>query len=263
MADRVPTAVYREPNKLLSFIKIMTSSKIVSYHLQDQIAIITMNDGSKNLISPKMVRELNYALDQAEKDKAIVIITGSDGVFSAGFDLKVLKSGAKQAFTMLNGGFALATRLLSFPTPVIIACNGHAIAMGVFLLLSGDYRIGVEGAFKIVANEVAIGLTMPATAIQVCKQRLTPADFVRAVMLSEEYKPDTAVAAGFLDCVVDSEDLLMQKAISTATAYTKLDLVAYYKTKLRVRKQLIKAMKRANRFDKFDIVWQGLRRMVK
>ena len=241
----------------------MTTSKFVTYNLQDKIATITMNDGSKNLISPKMVRELNNALDQAEKDNAIVIITGSDGVLSAGFDLKVLKSGAKQAFTMLNGGFALATRLLSFPTPVIMACNGHAIAMGVFLLLSGDYRIGVEGAFKIVANEVAIGLTMPATAIQVCKQRLTPAHFVRAVMLSEEYAPTTAVAAGFLDCTVASEALLMQKAISSANAYAKLDLAAHYKTKLRVRKQLIKAMKRANRFDKFDIIWQGLNRMVK
>lgn len=240
----------------------MTESKFVTYNLQNKIATITMNDGGKNLISPKMISELNDALDRAEKDSAIVIITGYDNIFSAGFDLKVLKKGAGPAFKMLNGGFALTTRLLSFPTPVIIACNGHAIAMGVFLLLSGDYRIGVtEPSFKIVANEVAIGLTMPATAIQVCKQRLNPAHFVRAVLLSEEYSSNTAVEAGFLDCTVALKEQLMQKAISKAVEYSKLDSNAHYKTKLRVRKHLIKALKRANRFDKFDIIVQGVKRM--
>ncbi len=241
----------------------MTHPKFVSYELQNQIATITMNDGGKNLMSPKMLAELNEALDQAEKDSAIVIITGHGDTFSAGFDLKVLKSGAVKAYRMLNEGFALTTRLLSFPTPVIIACNGHAIAMGVFLLLSGDYRIGVEGAFKIVANEVAIGLTMPATAIEVCKQRLTPAHFVRTVLLSEEYVPDIALEAGFFDCILPTPQEVMQKAFATALSYTKLDLEAHYKTKLRTRKHLIKALKKANRFDKLDIVRQGVRRMFK
>ncbi len=242
---------------------IMSHSELITYDLQNQIATITMNDGGKNLMSPQMLAELNKALDQAEKDLAIVIITGYDNIFSAGFDLKVLKSGAKKAFTMLNEGFALTTRLLSFPRPVIIACNGHAIAMGVFLLLSGDYRIGVEGDFKIVANEVKIGLTMPATAIEVCRQRLTPAHFVRTVLLSEECSPNKAVEAGFFDCTVSSHELLMQKAMTVATSYTQLDLDAHYRTKLRTRKHLIKALKRANRFDKLDIVRQGVKRMFK
>ena len=141
----------------------MSTSQIVDYQLQGNIATITMNDGSKNLMSPKMLGALNKALDQAEKDGAVVIITGYEDIFSAGFDLKVLKSGGGPAMNMLNEGFALTTRLLSFRTPVINACNGHAIAMGSFLLLSGDYNIGASGPFKIMANEVAIGLTMPTT----------------------------------------------------------------------------------------------------
>lgn len=241
----------------------MTEQKYVSYNLQNQIATITMNDGHKNLMSPKMLLELNQALDQAKKDNAVIIITGYDNIFSAGFDLKVLKKGANHAFKMLNDGFALTTRLLSFPTPVIMASNGHVIAMGVFLLLSGDYRIGVQGPFKIVANEVAIGMTMPETAIQVCKQRLAPAHFVRAVMLAEEYNPTTAVEAGFFDCTVSSNEALMEKAISKATEYTQLHLNAHYKTKLRTRKRLIKTLKRANRFDKFDIIRQAINRMLK
>lgn len=54
----------------------MTESKFFTYNFQDKIATITMNDGAKNLISPKMLSALNEALDQAEKDAAVVIITG-------------------------------------------------------------------------------------------------------------------------------------------------------------------------------------------
>lgn len=240
----------------------MSTASFVNYQLQDGIATLTMNDGGKNLMSPTMIQGLNQALDQAEKDQALVIITGTEGVLSAGFDLKVLKSGGKRAMGMLNGGFALTTRLLSFPTPIVIACPGHAIAMGSFLLLSGDYRIGTKGPYKIVANEVAIGLTMPATAIVVCRQRLAPAHFVRAVMQSEEYNPGTAVEAGFLDRVVEADDLA-KVALETAQRLSKLDLTAHYKTKLRTRRKLIRSLKRANRFDRFDIIRVGLQRMMK
>ena len=90
---------------------------------------------------------------------------------------------------MLRAGFELAERMLSFPMPVVIACTGHAVAMGVFLVLSGDYRIGVAGRYKITANEVAIGLTLPRAAIEICRQRLTPAHFSRATVLAEVFPP--------------------------------------------------------------------------
>ena len=57
---------------------------------------------------------------------------------------------------MLRAGFDLAERVLSYPLPVVIDGTGHAIAMGVFLLLSGDYRVGATGPYKFTANEVAI-----------------------------------------------------------------------------------------------------------
>ena len=76
---------------------------------------------------------------------------------------------------MVIGGFELSERLLSFSRPVIIVCSGHAIAMGLFLLLSGDHRIGPEGPFKFQANEAVIGVTIPNAAVESLRQRLTPA----------------------------------------------------------------------------------------
>ncbi len=128
-----------------------------------------------------------------------------------------------------------AARLLAFPTPVLVACPGHAVAMGAFLVLSGDYRIGAGGPYKLTANEVAIGMTMPRAAVEICRQRLTPACFNRAVVLAEVFPPVNAVAAGFLDRVVPAAELA-EAAAGTAAELAKLDLDAHAATKLRARR---------------------------
>lgn len=232
---------------------------LVGYHLEDKIATVVMDDGQKNVISPAMIEAINKALDQAEKDQAVVVLTGREQVFSAGFDLKILKTGVVNTFKMLIGGFKLAERLLSFPTPVIIACNGHAIAMGAFLVLSGDYRLGVDGPFKIVTNEVAIGLTIPKAGITIARQRLAPAHFVRATLLAETYNPQSAVEAGFLDCVVPAATLL-QETQSLAKQLADLDMTAHYQTKLRARRSMLRALRYAILLDRVDFIWRGIRR---
>jgi len=157
-------------------------------------------------ISARCGAPLTELRSSAEANAAIVGLAGRAWVFSAGFDLKVLRAGGPSGRTMLRAGFELAERILSFPMPVVIACTGHAVAMGVFLMLSGDYRIGVAGPYKITANEVAIGLTLPRAAIEICRQRLTPAHFNRATALAEVFLPACAVEAGFLDRVVEAAE---------------------------------------------------------
>jgi enoyl-CoA hydratase len=221
---------------------------LVTYRLGDSVASITMDDGKVNALSLPMLMELNGALDRATEDRAVVVLTGREGVFSAGFDLAVLRAGGSEAVAMLRAGFELAERILSFPTPVLIACTGHAIAMGVFLLLSGDYRVGAAGPHKITANEVAIGLTMPRAAVEICRQRLAPAAFNRAVVIAEVFSPDDAVAAGFLDRVVSAPEL-PDVAASTAAELSKLDLDAHASSKLRARQPALQAIRAAIETD--------------
>ncbi len=137
---------------------------LVHYRLADGIATITLDDGKRNALSPEMFRQIYAALDRAEADRAVVILTGKEQVFSAGFDLKVMRGAPLEALRMLRAGYALTARVLAYPYPVIAACNGHALAMGVFLMLSADYVIGTRGEFRISANEVAIGMMMPRVA---------------------------------------------------------------------------------------------------
>jgi enoyl-CoA hydratase len=221
---------------------------IVSHHLDNAVATIAMDDGKANAISPQMIAELNAALDRAESDGAVVLLTGRPRVFSAGFDLKVLMGGGEVARGMVSGGFRLTERLLSFPTPVVAACDGHAMAMGAFLLLSADYRVGVSGNWRYAANEVALGLTMPHAALAVLGQRLTPAAFTRATLLSETFTPDNAVEAGFVDRIVESSEL-QSVARASAEAFAQLNLGAHAATKLRMRASLLETLRAGLELD--------------
>ena len=228
---------------------------LVTYRLRDSVATITMDDGKVNALSRPMLTELGAAFDRAAADRAVVVLTGRAGVLSAGFDLPVLRAGGPAAARLLHAGFELAQRMLAFPAPVLVACPGHAVAMGVFLLLSGDYRIGASGPYKLTANEVAIGMTMPLSAVEICRQRLTPACFNRAVLLAEVFTPEDAVAAGFLDRVVPLGELA-EAAVTTAAALATLDLDAHAASKLRARQQALTALREA--IDRDDAAYQAL-----
>jgi len=216
-------------------------SDSVSYAVVDGVAVITMDDGKANAVSSALQAGVNAALDQAESAGLPVVLTGRAGFFSAGFDLKTLAASGQPAVDMLNGGIELAIRLLSFPTPVVIASPGHAIAMGVFLSLCGDYRIGVRGRYRYVANEVAIGMAMPFSTIEILRQRVTPAALTRSVLLAEVFTPENAVANGFLDEVVDETEL-MPRALEFAKSTSALDATAHAVSKKRLRAGVLHAM---------------------
>ena len=236
------------------------TTEFVQYSLQGRIATIRIDDGKRNALSPQLLRAIYRALEQAESDAAIVIITGRESVFSAGFDLAVMQRGGLDALRMLRAGYALTARVLAYPHPVIAACNGHALAMGVFLLLSADYVIGCRGDFKIAANEVALGLKMPRVAAAMLRHRLNPAAFQRAVTLSEYFDAESARNAGFFDEVVDPAEL-MPRAEAHAESLQALDQRAHTSSKRRIRAALIRRIRFSIPLDLLDAALTGLRRV--
>ena len=176
--------------------------------IENEIAILTMDDGKANAINPPMLEALHACLDQAEKEAKVLIITGREGRFSGGFDLKLMMSlPGDQVKALVDGGGKRAHRRYSFPMPVIAACNGHGVAMGCFMLLSCDVRIGTAGAFKIGANETQINMVLPIFASELVKARVADDYKTRSMVFGELFDPDTAVKAGYLDQVVEADKL--------------------------------------------------------
>lgn len=206
-----------------------------TYLLEDGIATIVMDDGKVNALSLEMLVDLGGQLDRAEADGALVLLAGNRRVFSAGFDLRCEPTRWPE---MLEAGARLAERLLAFPRPVIAACTGPAVAMGAFLLLSVDHRVGVEGDHAIGLNEVAIGLTLPWFGVELARHRLTPAYFDRCTVTGAILGPPEAQAAGFLDRVVPAGDLHFA-ALAAARELASIDRASHAATKLRVRARVL------------------------
>lgn len=231
---------------------------LVHYQLADGIATIKLDDDKRNALSVEMLRQIYAALDRAEKDRAIVILTGRDEVFSAGFDLKTLRGSPGSALKMLGSGFSLTARVLSYPYPVIVACNGHSMAMGVFLMLCGDYIIGSRGDFRVSANEVAIGLPMPRSAAATLQNRLKPAAYQSAVNLARSFTVDEALEAGFFDEVVEPASL-DTRALELAQECAQLDMPAHKLSKRRIRRSLIRRIRFSVPLDLLDALRIGIK----
>jgi enoyl-CoA hydratase len=224
-------------------------SDLVSYRLEDGIATLTLDNGKVNAVSHEVIEAFHAALDRSVADQAIVIITGTPGVLSGGYDLKVMMSGPENAIALVAAGSGLARRMLAHPMPIIVACTGHAVAKGAFILLSADYRVGVEGPFRIGLNEVQIGMTMHHVGIELARDRLRKSYFNRSVINAEMFSPAEAVTAGFLDAVVADEEL-MPAALAMAELMKKLNMTAHANTKVKARRTLLETLDWAIEEDK-------------
>jgi len=217
---------------------------LVRYERRGAVGLITMDDGKVNVMSVDMQDQIHRALDVAEQDGVAVVLKGREGIFSAGFDLRVMSGSASEKLAMVMGGLRLAERVFSFPGPVVMACTGHAIAMGAFLLLCGDYRLGVDGPYRLVANEVALGMYVPRTCVEIMRHRLIPAALDRAVGLAEEFSGEKALACGFLDELADPGEV-DDVAMIRAETFAALDREAHRVSKMRARAGAIEAVHRA------------------
>ena len=224
-------------------------SDLVGYELDNGIATVTLNNGKVNAISPDVIAELNESLDRSETDEAIMILTGRPGILSGGYDLKVMTSGPENAIALVAAGSTLARRMLAHPFPIIVACPGHAVAKGAFILLSADYRIGVDGPFRIGLNEVEIGMTMHHVGIELARDRLRKSYLNRSVINAEMFDPQEAMAAGFLEPVV-APDELMPAARAVAEDMKRLNMTAHAKTKVKMRAGLLQTLDDAIEADK-------------
>ena len=207
------------------------SDKIATLTSKDDISIITLDDGKANVFSPKMIQDVNECLDKVPTESGALIITGRDGIFSAGFDLKIISSGDIQAtMDMSLSGFKLLSRIFSFPRPILAACSGHGIALGTFLLCCCDYRIGVKGDYMIGANEMRTNMVIPIPILELISHRVTASHKYRAILGAEMYSIQDGVEAGLIDEIVDSKDL-MEAAMLKAKDLASMGHPSYTLTK--------------------------------
>jgi len=207
------------------------TDQLATLTTEGDVSIITLNDGKANVFSTSMSENINALLDQVPEDKGSLIITGKPGMFSGGFDLKIIGSGDAEATAgMVKTGFKLLARLYSFPRPVIVACSGHAVALGAFVLCCGDYRVAANGKFIVQANETRNNMSVPTPILELSKSRIAKTHWYRAILNAEAYPVEKAIEPGYLDEVVEP-DQLMVRAMEVANDLATLGHPHYKLTK--------------------------------
>jgi enoyl-CoA hydratase len=212
---------------------------LVQYTLENKVAVVRMDDAKANALSKPMIDALLEALARAESEATAMVLAGREGRFCAGFDLRVMMSGPENAKELLRAGSELLLRLYGARIPLVIAATGHALAGGALVVLTGDHRIGAQGAFQIGLNEVAIGMPVPVLAMELARDRLSKRQLTNATLLAKIYDPESAVSAGYLDEVVPADQVLA-RATAEAARLGSFSQMAFRATKARLRGRTIK-----------------------
>jgi 2-(1,2-epoxy-1,2-dihydrophenyl)acetyl-CoA isomerase len=216
----------------------------ILYGLSDGIATITLNRPDKlNAYTTEMGEEVVDAFDTILRDDTVraVILTGAGRGFCAGVDLEHLK--AHQAGQNKAEGSAprlgeeaflkkLPLDLLDFPKPVIAAVNGHAIGVGVTMILPCDIRIAVAGA-KIGLTFAKLGILPGLGSTHLLPRLVGPAKARELVLTAKIILAEEAAAIGLVNQVVAVDDLMTEaRAIAQAMAAHSPEVLAFAKRAL-------------------------------
>ncbi|AUC89155.1 enoyl-CoA hydratase [Alteromonas sp. MB-3u-76] len=211
--------------------------------IENDIALITFDDGKVNAVGFNLIEQFNKALDEAEQHANAVVFHGGEGKFCGGFDLSVMKSGDEEKQNKLvQAGADLIVRLYGYPLPVIVAAEGHSIALGAIMLMAADLRIGKDGGTKYGLNETAIGMVLPPFGMELAKARLSLTSQTEALLFSRIFEGKEAVKAGFLDAAVP-QDQVLRTAMGYAEKLKMLPRAAFAESKIQLRKATIEKMK--------------------
>jgi enoyl-CoA hydratase len=206
------------------------------------VRVLTLDRPPANAINQELLRDLSAALDHAREDDAVraVVVTGNGPFLSGGFDLHSERATGSGGLAEEQAtGFRLYReshlKLLAFPKPTIAMMSGHAIAGGLIIVLACDYRLGLDGDYRIGLNEVAIGAAFPRVAFETVRLRLTHQRASELLLGASVYPASEALRLGVVDEILPAEkleDTVMRRAARLgaypreAYAHTKAALIA-------------------------------------
>jgi len=201
------------------------------------VRVLTLDRPPANAIDETLLTELATALDAARADDAVraMVLTGSGAFFSGGFDFAARRRDDEVALDLYTRYRDAHLKLLTLPKPTVAMVNGHTIAGGLVLVLACDYRLGLDGNYRVGLNEVAVGASFPRAAFEIVRLRLPHARVSELILGAALYPSSHALRLGVVDELLAADtfaDTVLRRAARLGTfpreayAHAKAALVA-------------------------------------
>jgi enoyl-CoA hydratase/carnithine racemase len=194
------------------------------------------NPAKRNALDLEILDALATTLPRL--DARCVILTGSEGMFSAGYDIGDMpeETFAEEAEKLVAHPFADAIEALeAYPFPIVGALNGHAIGGGLEVALSCDLRLAAEG-IRLGMPPAKLGLVYSHTGIQKFLDIVGAARTRELFLTGHNVPADTAREWGLVNRVCAPE-ALEREALELAE-----EIAANAPLSLRGNKRVIREM---------------------
>lgn len=196
---------------------------VTAYDREGGVRLLTLARPPANAIDETVLGDLAAALDAAAAADGVraLVLTGAGAFFSGGFDFTAPRRDAAGSLRIHELYRRTHRSLLAFRKPTIAMVNGHAIAGGLVLVLACDYRLGVEGEYRVGLNEVAVGAAFPRTAFEIVRLRLPHARASELILGAALYPASQAPRLGVVDDLFPPdrfEDTVLRRATRMAAS---------------------------------------------
>lgn len=213
------------------------------------ITTLRLAHGKASALDLELVEGLALVVAEvAASDARAVILTGTGSIFSAGVDLfRLADGGDEYARRFVPALSRMLLELLTFPKPLVVAVNGHAIAGGCIMTLAGDYRLMAAGSGRIGMPELLVGVPFPPSVLEAVRFAVPPQHLQMLIYTGRTLTPEDALRHGLVDEVTDD---LAARAKAMAQHFASLAPESFALAKRQLRDRTVTHAKHyANELD--------------
>ena len=208
----------------------------ITYELRDGMAVITMNRPEQmNALNSQMRAEITHAVQAADTEARVLVLTGAGRAFCSGQDLADGGSAAQVDLerTLRDEYEPMLNAIFNAKIPTIAAVGGAAAGAGANLALAADVVIAAESAIFLQAF-TRIGLIPDAGGTYWLPRQVGMARAMGAALFAEPVSAQQAADWGMIwEAVPDAEFDAHWRARAAKLASGPTLAYAHVKTALR------------------------------
>ncbi len=178
--------------------------------LNDQGAVLRLNDPPRNMLTPEMLDGTLEALEQFRAAGSPVLLLASRGKhFSTGYPIDAIPENIFHADASVRDRDPfqrVMNELARYESPIVASIQGDAYGGAIELLSCADIRIGVEGS-RFALPSVRLGLVYSHSGMRRLASRLGAALTREMLLTGSPITARRAFEEGFLNRLVPQEKI--------------------------------------------------------